>query len=161
MSQPRLSHFQATTSVLRYLKFVPVTGILFYASSSLRLLGFADSNWARFPDTRKYVTGYYVMLASSLLCWKSKKQHTVSRSSMTTEYRALTPITCEIQWLQYLLILLMYFVTSNQLFTWHTIPLFTNATNTLSWTVILCLRSFSLSALICFLFQLMFNWLTC
>lgn len=87
MSQPRLPQFQVATRVLRYLKFVHPTGILFSTSSSLKLLGFADSDWARCPDTRKSIIGYCVMLGSSLLCWKSKMQHTVSRSSTEVEYQ--------------------------------------------------------------------------
>lgn len=43
-----------------------------------------------------------MILGSSLLCWKSKKQNMVSRSSTEAEYRALASLTCEVQWLQYL-----------------------------------------------------------
>jgi hypothetical protein len=102
VSNPLLPHYQAATQVLRYLKCFPAQGILFSASSEFKLHGFADSDWARCPDTRKSVTGYCVLLGSSLVCWKSKKQNTVSRSSTEAEYRALASLTCELQWLQYL-----------------------------------------------------------
>ncbi|XP_058762908.1 uncharacterized protein LOC131636299 [Vicia villosa] len=58
VSNPLLPHYQAATHVLRYLKVVPAKGILFSASSSLKLFGFADSDWARCLDSRKSVTGY-------------------------------------------------------------------------------------------------------
>lgn len=103
VSKPLVSHFQAAIRVLRYLKSCPARGILFSASSHLKLFAFADSDWARCPTTRRSITGFCVILGSSLISWKSKKQNTVSRSSTEAEYRALASLTCEIQWLQYLL----------------------------------------------------------
>lgn len=49
-----------------------------------------------------YITGFCVILGSSLICWKSKKQNIVSRSSTEAEYRALASLSCELQWLQLL-----------------------------------------------------------
>lgn len=42
-------------------------------------------------------------MGRSLICWRSKKQQTVARSSSEAEYRALASATCELQWLTYLL----------------------------------------------------------
>ena len=102
VSNPLAPHYQAATKVLRYLKSSPAKGILFSASSNLKLYVFADSDWARCPTTRKSITGFCVVLGASLISWKSKKQNTVSRSSTEAEYRALASLTCELQWLQYL-----------------------------------------------------------
>lgn len=54
-------------------------------------------------DTRRSITGYCVYIGSSLVTWKSKKQSTVSRSSSEAEYRSLAALTCELQWMHYLL----------------------------------------------------------
>lgn len=60
-------------------------------------------DWGRCLDTRRSITGFYFFLGSSLICWKSNKQVTVSMSSYKEEYRALATATCEFQWLVYLL----------------------------------------------------------
>jgi hypothetical protein len=103
LDAPTNMHFKAAHKVLRYLKGNPGTGLFFPRNTSLQLLGFSDADWGGCPDSRRSITGYCFFIGQSLICWKSKKQLTVSKSSFEAEYRALASATCELQWLSYLL----------------------------------------------------------
>jgi hypothetical protein len=103
LSCPTHTHYDTACRVVRYLKSSPGRGLFFRRDSQLHLLGFTDADWAGCLDTRRSTSGYCFFLGSSLISWRAKKQHTVSRSSSEAEYRALSFATCELQWLVYLL----------------------------------------------------------
>lgn len=104
MQEPRTEHWEAALRVVRYLKGTPCQGILLRANSELTLQGWCDSDWAACPITRRSLTGWLVFLGNSPVSWKTKKQHTVSRSSAEAEYRSMAAITCELKWLKGLLL---------------------------------------------------------
>ena len=77
--------------------------MLLKASPQLTLQAFSDSDWASCPSSRRSVTSYTVLLSSSPISWKSKKQGIVSKSSSEAEYRAMSQVAFEITWLVRLL----------------------------------------------------------
>ena len=103
MDKPIEAHLAAAHHLLRYIKAAPGKGLFFPAVSTLQLMSFSNSDWGACPDSRKSIFGYSVILGDALISWKLKKQSNVSKSSSEAEYRALALLTCEIQWLLYLL----------------------------------------------------------
>ena len=103
MSSPRLTHYAAILHILRYLKGTLLHGLFYSAQSPLVLHVFSDVDQARDPTDRKSTTGYFFLLSSSLISWRSKKQTHVARSSTEAEYRALVDTTSKLLWLRWLL----------------------------------------------------------
>ena len=99
MQTPRVPHLQALHHTLGYIKGTLGQGILLRASPQLTLQAFSDSNWASCPTSRRSVTGYPVLLGSSPISWKSKRQGVVSKSSSEAEYRAMSQAASEVTWL--------------------------------------------------------------
>lgn len=96
MHKPRKSHLDIAFRVIWYLKSNPGKGISITKSSNFSLVGYVDANRAKCLVSRRSVIGYFVSLAICLVSWKSKKQSTMSQSSIESEYCALVSITCEI-----------------------------------------------------------------
>lgn len=99
---PRNVHFKVVVRVSQYLKNAPATRLFYYSTVEFVLSGFADFDWATCPLSCRSITSYVVFLGSSLISWKSKKQHRISKSSSEAEYHASGSLACEIQWLHYL-----------------------------------------------------------
>jgi hypothetical protein len=103
VSAPTSVHFGHLLRVLRYLRGTSSQCLLYPRGNPLHPHAYSDSTWASDPTYRRSVSGYCILLGSSPLTWKSKKQAAVSRSSTEAELRALATTTAEIIWLRWLL----------------------------------------------------------
>jgi len=88
MHEPTEDHLAAAKHVLRYFRSTPDQDILLSASSAPSLTGFCYSDWGSCCDSRKSTTGFSILLGSSPISWKAKKQSVVACSSAEAEYRA-------------------------------------------------------------------------
>jgi len=102
-SDPGKAHWNLGKRVLRYLKATPNYSIE-YKRSGEKLKAYTDSDWAGDVDDRKSCTGNLVMLAGGPISWKSKKQTSISLSTMEAEYAALCEMSKELVFLKRLLI---------------------------------------------------------
>ncbi|GJR82600.1 ribonuclease H-like domain-containing protein [Tanacetum coccineum] len=80
MHDPREPHFSALKRILRYIR-----------------------DWAGCPTTRQSTSSYCVFLGNNLLSWYSKRQVTLSHSSVEAEYRGVANAIAETCWLRNIL----------------------------------------------------------
>ena len=137
MHQPQQVHWQAALRLVRYLKHTCGQGIFLSNASTFDLRVYTDADWGSCKQTRQSITGFCVTLGRSLISWKCKRQHTVSRSSAEAEYRAMADSCCEIlgsflsakNCTLLLLLLCPCTVTISLPFTLHPTQCFMNAQN--------------------------------
>ncbi|GKD29678.1 ribonuclease H-like domain-containing protein [Tanacetum coccineum] len=103
MHDPREPHFLALKRILRYVRGTLDFGLQLFSSSTTDLVAYSDADWAGCPTTRRLTSGYCVFLGNNLLSWSSKRQPTLSRSSVEAEYRGVTNAVAETCWLRNLL----------------------------------------------------------
>lgn len=85
LQMPRVPHLIVVQRVLRYLKGTSFQGIIFPSNSDLQLGAFCDSDWGNFLDTSRGISGFCLLLGTSLINWHSKKQNVVSKSTAESE----------------------------------------------------------------------------
>ena len=62
----------------------------------------SDADWGRDLDDRKSTSGYWFVISSSPVSWKSKKQSSVALSTAEAEYMALASSAQEAVWMRQL-----------------------------------------------------------
>ncbi|GJX48232.1 ribonuclease H-like domain-containing protein [Tanacetum coccineum] len=103
MHDPREPYFSAHKRILRYARGTLVYGLQIFSSSTTYLVAYTDADWAGCLITRRSTFGYCVFLGNNLLCWCSKHQPTLSRTSAEAEYRGVANVVAETCWLRNLL----------------------------------------------------------
>ncbi|GJR84883.1 retrovirus-related pol polyprotein from transposon TNT 1-94 [Tanacetum coccineum] len=71
LTAPRMSHWDAVTQILGYLKGTPGLGILYANHRHHIAEGFTDADYAGCPNTLRSTTGYYVFVGGNLVSWKT------------------------------------------------------------------------------------------
>ncbi|KAJ9542336.1 hypothetical protein OSB04_028842 [Centaurea solstitialis] len=104
MHDPREAHMHALKRIIRYLSGTLDHGLHLYRSTANSLISYTDTDWGGCPDTRRSTSGYCVYLGDNLISWSSKRQPTLSRSSVEAEYRGVANVVSESCWLRNLLL---------------------------------------------------------
>ena len=75
-----------------------------FSDSSFSLQAFSNADWVGENDTFCSTSAYVVYLGKNPISWSSKKQRTITRSSIEAEYRSVAQIAAELNFIYYLLI---------------------------------------------------------
>jgi hypothetical protein len=88
---------------MRYLKGMLDFCLCYNGDHDFKLIGYTDLDWAGSVSNRKRTSGCCFSLGSTMTSWKSRKQSSISLSTMEAEYIAACYPSCEAIWLQNLL----------------------------------------------------------
>ena len=87
-SSPKETHVAAGKRILRYLKGTMDYGLWYPKSNNFSLMAFTDADWTGSVDDRKSTSGATFFLGNCLVSWLSKKQSSISLSTVKDKYIA-------------------------------------------------------------------------
>ena len=100
MQEPHEIHSKDAKRILHYAQGTKHFEIHYATSFPLELVGFTDSDWDGNSTDIKSTSSYVFMLAHGPIFRSSKKQHTISLSSIEAEYRGAVNAATQCVWLQ-------------------------------------------------------------
>ena len=98
-SKPKIHHWKAVKTIMRYIQGSLELGIVYKQSDNFILHGISDSDWAG-CETRQSHGGYFFYVGDCLLSWKSKLNKSICLSSMESETVFLSLASQEAIWLK-------------------------------------------------------------
>ncbi|XP_052487949.1 secreted RxLR effector protein 161-like [Gossypium raimondii] len=88
LSNLSIDHWITAKRVMRYLQRPKDYMLTYKRSNLLEVVGYSDSDFARYQDSRKSASSYIYLLAGGVISWKSVKQTLVASSTMAAEFVA-------------------------------------------------------------------------
>jgi hypothetical protein len=86
--------------IFRYLKGKEEFGLLYPKGKDLSLIFYTDSDWVGFIDDQRSTSGAVFYLGECLVSWLSKKQSSVSLSTVEAEYIAAASCCTQVLWMK-------------------------------------------------------------
>ena len=87
-ANPKESHMTALKRIIKYVKTTAEFGVWYNKDTNDVLAGYSDADWARNADDRKSTSGGCFYVGDNLVSWMSKKQNSISLSTVEAEYIA-------------------------------------------------------------------------
>ena len=84
--KPRRVHMIAAKHVMSYLKGTIYLGLYYGRDHDYNLYGYTDSDWVGSAIDKKSTSCGFYCLGSAMISWFSKKQSSVSLSTVEAEY---------------------------------------------------------------------------
>jgi hypothetical protein len=102
-ANPKESHLTTVKRILRYVNGTVNFGICFSQNTNLELVGYSDADWARNMDDRKSTSCECFYMGTNLVAWMSKKQNSISLSTVEAEYIVVGSCCTQLIWIKQLL----------------------------------------------------------
>jgi hypothetical protein len=101
--EPRRVHLVVVKHVMRYLKGTIDYGLSYDGDHNFTLSGYTNLDWVGSVADRKSTFGCCFSLRSAMISWQSRKQSSISLSTMEAAYISACSASCEAIWLRKLL----------------------------------------------------------
>ena len=86
---PKETHIIVVKRIFRYLKGTMDFGRWYRQGNEVTLISYSDADWAGCVNDRRSTSGTTFFLGNCLVSWSSKKQSSVSLSTVEAEYIAI------------------------------------------------------------------------
>jgi len=99
-SNPKQSHFSVVKRIIRYLLDTMNIGLWYPKNFTCTLIGYSDSDFAGSITDRKSTSETCQFIGSALVSWHSKKQNSVTLSTVEAKYISAGSSCAQILWMK-------------------------------------------------------------
>lgn len=98
ISNKWLDHWKVVTKVFRYLSGTKEYMLTYRGSNHLEVIGYYDSDFDGYVNSRKFIFGYLFMLVGWAISWKSENETIITTFTMEAKFMACFEATNKTLW---------------------------------------------------------------